>query len=736
MIANILNRTVNFQRTVQINALPTPLTVPYRKNDPMSPGDLAEFISPDTMSHQLGIVKSRIAIGQSSPMASQSYNIFSREQGSNIVRPYYVRFHRPNFIENVDGREESLVHFGRYLDEFEDKAIWEYNKKSSTFQSHLNQIKKSLGMGADRLIYLNEFTSKIFSTSTPTDYQTYAAHFYLTRHDEICRDIFNLQASTYYLQPEDVRRVIRKTLEMSSKNPNQIRALNAKISAGRVCQLSEDDRELLNFCLFYASGNNLDNQKQSQYLRIVQSILGFVRNEYDVFQKLLSLSCFILTTSPIMFQSGALQNENETFCKVEANNKNPQNSLAIKNPTEEFERVEFHNPVYTIDDPETIEVDDAISIEGNTLHVHIADPCAIIKPDSLVEKIARSRVSNVYLPEKVFSMIPYQVARQVSLDSGVSRLALTFSFQLDQQGDITNYKTTPSILHCIKRLDYQEADEMLEGGEFKDMMKLVKQHLKYRQNQGLIALDIPRMKIKVKAGTISVQREDQNTNSRLLVSELMVMSGRVAANVLFSNSIPAPYRYHNDPKVQVPKMKSIKDMLSLLEKLSPAAVDIFPRRHWAMGLDCYVKATSPIRRYMDMITHRQLYSLINGSKECAYSTEHLQDILPKAYRHEMYIKGLQKSANRFWMNVYLSKLLQKGPVELKGTVMGVEKASGTVSVFLGDPVLLLYQAKVFAWNGGNGVYFLNVGEDYKFRLTEINILRGFMTLQVIQSKQY
>ena len=721
------------------SSFPSPLGL--RKDFiPITPGDLVEFFPADN-SHQqqLGIVRRIVDNG-----GGKYFQVFTRSRATCLARPFSVRFRLSNYLnineEDDDCGEEK---FDANLEEFEQQAFQEFNHKLNDFGTYIQGKMLYSGMGYDRLIYLEDFTREMFCSSEPTIHQQYAAHYFLSRKEGLCRDIFNLQDNTYYVQPDNISSIIKKAVEIAQNNPKRIRHLHAKVMAGGIYQLSEEDQIMLDFCLVYALNNQYDNLKPMNLTqkRIVRSILGPVKNESEAFARLISLPCFSLPTSTTLFQSGALQSEGKTFERL---------NFKIEEDTSRSRPTEFFEPVYTIDDPETVEVDDGLSIEGeNILHVHIADPCRIIGKNSNLELIARKRVTNVYLPERVFPMIPWNIAKAVSLDPGEPRNALTFTLKLKESGDLSEFSIRPSILHNVQRLSYARVDEILEGKEkhpasntLKILLKLAKAHKSYRINQGHVLIDIPRTKVRIIDGQIRVNREESDTNSRLLVSECMVMTGRVAAETLIQNKLPGPFRFHQKPAIEFPSISKQKmiaeqqqskeigetpsdnlhELFDLLVSMNAAEIDIVPRRHWTMGLDAYVKATSPLRRYLDLVTHRQLYSIIEGNRKKSYSQTDLSIMIPAIYRHEIYAKRLQKQATRFWINMYLSKLLSKEQVILDGTILENDKKSDIVSIFLDFPALLNYQAKIV--NSAE----LREEKIGKFKLLEINVLKGHVKL--------
>jgi hypothetical protein len=80
-----------------------------------------------------------------------------------------------------------------------------------------------------------------------------------------------------------------------------------------------------------------------------------------------------------------------------------------------------------------------------------------------------------------------------------------------------------------------------------------------------------------------------------------------------------------------------------------------------MGLDMYAKATSPIRRYFDLLLHHQVKASLANKKPMMESE--LAMLLPPTYRHEQYLKHLQKASTRYWTLRHIQAVLQGDPTD-------------------------------------------------------------------------
>jgi hypothetical protein len=160
---------------------------------------------------------------------------------------------------------------------------------------------------------------------------------------------------------------------------------------------------------------------------------------------------------------------NKTMADIQSKQSH-QSELAITDQ-EDQDRFDFGNMnAYAIDDPSASEIDDAVSIDGDWVHVHVADPTAWVRPDSRLGSRVLQLVSNLYLAERTFSIMPSALVDRVSLlqsdsDSKSFRRTLTISCKLGQDGSIHEYRIRPSIIRSIHQLQYDTVDQLLKSSK-------------------------------------------------------------------------------------------------------------------------------------------------------------------------------------------------------------------------------------------------------------------------------
>ncbi|KAI0649382.1 RNB-domain-containing protein [Trametes meyenii] len=128
-------------------------------------------------------------------------------------------------------------------------------------------------------------------------------------------------------------------------------------------------------------------------------------------------------------------------------------------------------PVYVVDDWGAEELDDGMSIEPipsdpehSWLHVHIADPTALLPPTHAIARKAFHMASSRYLLDRTVPMLPRDAGfHQYSLaqGSGVPEKTLTFSAKVNLTGDIVEYKVRPGIIRNVRAIKYDIIDNTL-----------------------------------------------------------------------------------------------------------------------------------------------------------------------------------------------------------------------------------------------------------------------------------
>ncbi len=321
-----------------------------------------------------------------------------------------------------------------------------------------------------------------------------------------------------------------------------------------------------------------------------------------------------------------------------------------------------HLDIMTIDGERTRDFDDALSLEegpeGWRLGIHIADVSAHVPPQSRLDLEAQERGTSIYLPERRLPMLPEEISEDtVSLLAHQERLALSFLVTLGPDAEIRDWVIVPSLIRVQRRLTYHEVDGLLaQDRQLATLSRLTRRLKERRLGRGGYELKLPEVWATFgPQGDIQVVVEDQETASRQLVGEAMVLANSLASQFLAEQGIAAIYRGQPEPREPI-KASADKSLLELWQdrrRLSRVVMDLAPLPHWGLGLPCYTFATSPIRRYLDLVIHRQLLAVVSGHPP-VYGPEDLDQILATIEPAMRRAGQLKTRRLRYWLLKYLA----------------------------------------------------------------------------------
>lgn len=268
-----------------------------------------------------------------------------------------------------------------------------------------------------------------------------------------------------------------------------------------------------------------------------------------------------------------------------------------------------HLPALAIDDEGNRDPDDAISLDGDRLWVHVADVAALVTPDSAADLEARARGANLYLPEGVVTMLPWQATEQLGLGLTEISPALSFGLRVLPDGALADLEITPSWVQ-VTRLTYEEADGMIEQEPLRTLHAWADRHAARRRQQGAVSLDLPEVRIKVVDGRVVIAPL-LSLRSRDIVTELMLMAGEAVAQLAIERELPLPFTVQ-DAGEPMDTPQTLSDMFAGRRRMRPSQQSTRPGTHAGLGLPAYVRVTSPLRRYLDLVAHQQLRAWLAG----------------------------------------------------------------------------------------------------------------------------
>lgn len=338
-------------------------------------------------------------------------------------------------------------------------------------------------------------------------------------------------------------------------------------------------------------------------------------------------------------------------------------------------------PLVTIDGEDARDYDDAVYCErdggGWRLIVAIADVSHYVTPDSALDHAATERGNSVYFPDFVVPMLPEALSNDLcSLRPDVDRLCFVCEIWIDGGGEVGRFEFGQGIMRSSARLTYNEvfdafsADGVEEDFRFpellpalRDLFSLTRLMRARRALAGVVDFDLPESRI-VFDEERKIQRIEavQRNEAHRLIEECMLAANVCAARLLESKGSLGIYRVHERPDQA--KLENLRRFLgefglslgggdrpaaghyaevvkqcankpyarivqtAMLRSMKQAVYSADCSGHFALGFEHYTHFTSPIRRYPDLVVHRELKNVLDNqsSHHDEIDKHHVSDV--------------------------------------------------------------------------------------------------------------
>ncbi|MCL1909936.1 MAG: VacB/RNase II family 3'-5' exoribonuclease [Kiritimatiellaeota bacterium] len=385
----------------------------------------------------------------------------------------------------------------------------------------------------------------------------------------------------------------------------------------------------------------------------------------------------------------------------------------------------------TIDPATARDFDDALSLSTNpetgdrTLGVHIADVSHFVEPGSALDREAVARGVSVYLPDKVIPMLPEQLSNGIcSLAPDEDRFAFSVFMTFNRAGRMTARRFTRSVIRSKKRLTYEEAQEMIDGSEsavsekppylVRELHRLAQQLRANRFKLFALNLNAPEMEVVLDAnGMMTGVHPAPHSTSHELVEEAMVAANEAVAAEISARRIPYISRSHEAPdEEKIAELQSAVTALGLfpgdlnqpnnimrllkavahtpletyvsslvLKSMKRAEYAVDKEGHFGLAKRFYAHFTSPIRRYPDLVLHRQLAGILTGDKSAMPTRETLVRAAKTSTELEFRAEQAERDLIEIKKYRFLEKQLADGaPLEYDAVAVAVLSFGAFVDV--------------------------------------------------------
>ncbi|MBR2642252.1 MAG: RNB domain-containing ribonuclease [Lentisphaeria bacterium] len=300
---------------------------------------------------------------------------------------------------------------------------------------------------------------------------------------------------------------------------------------------------------------------------------------------------------------------------------------------------------YAIDDAGSEDPDDAIAFADGTLYVHVADPGAAVAPEGEADLEARIRGGNLYLPDGVTPMLPREATSRFGLGLAETGPAWTFAISFAEDGQAVLQDFFLSTVR-VSRHDYDSAQVLL-AGPLAPAAEALEKFKEYRKSQGALFIRMPEVKVRLDNGEIQITPLPFSP-VREFVANAMISAGFAVAKYTAEREIAMPYVTQVPADLPEPPAEdaSLPVMHAARRACSPGMLDPWPGKHAGLGLEPYVRVTSPLRRYEDLLAQRQLRRILRG--EPPMSSEEMASCFAPAEEGAYLRTRLERQVNEFY----------------------------------------------------------------------------------------
>ncbi|KAI7862360.1 hypothetical protein BDF14DRAFT_1736410 [Spinellus fusiger] len=334
--------------------------------------------------------------------------------------------------------------------------------------------------------------------------------------------------------------------------------------------------------------------------------------------------------------------------------------------------------IFSIDPATAKDLDDALHIKPYEngmfeVGVHIADVSFFIKMGTPLDKEAYRRGTSTYLVDKVVPMLPPLLCEELcSLNPGVERLAFSVVWIMDAEGKVYNTWFGRSIINSCAKLTYEDAQSVIEGRGLPSTARLfsqsvkdvetdilylyqLSQHMRARRfNNGALSMNSVRLSFKLdKDGNPDSVFAYESKESNRMIEEFMLCANMSVARKLYECYPDQSVLRRHAPPIERRLEEFIRfadalgydidgssagalqcsfdmiddeDISSVLKILATkpmqrakyfctGSLHQSKYIHYALNTPLYTHFTSPIRRYADVVVHRQLQAALDKNDQ-------------------------------------------------------------------------------------------------------------------------
>ncbi|CAO3597052.1 unnamed protein product [Absidia cylindrospora] len=399
------------------------------------------------------------------------------------------------------------------------------------------------------------------------------------------------------------------------------------------------------------------------------------------------------------------------------------------------------------------------------LGVHIADVSYFVKENSLTDLEARARATTVYLADRRFDMLPSVLSERVcSLRQNVDRYAVSVLWTIDEAYNVKDTWFGRTIIRSSCEMEYEQAQQLLDGEmtatglgaslcnklrpNVKKLAEILRVIKARRLQKGALELESTEVKFKM---------ADNNQITDIIPKDAMEIHGLVAEAMILANASvgkriydgyknsallrrhPAPTKHQFRSLIQAAESRGFSidftsnkalaqslehivrnsphdpEMVRLMKTMATYAMNeagyissghysVDQYYHYGLALEFYTHFTSPIRRYADVVAHRQLLMCVmdptamaqqkelNGLSSSALQDGKVTEICDNLNLKSRESKLAQRDSTELFQSLYVLQQSAENPLIEDGIISEIRSNGFYVfvpSLGLKGPVFLV-----------------------------------------------